>query len=109
MPKKQDEQEQGEALIVPPQKKEDKPMTFAEAGIDGPPDEVVTWAVEAPAEVVYYYLPDENPNGLKFAGVPLRDLTARDVDRLPEWKKRQLKKAPFYSDTPPGETKGGSK
>lgn len=67
-------------------------------------------AVVETAPIAYYYLPDENPTGLKFDGVPLRNLTPRDVDRLPKWMQRQVHKSPMYTETPPGEgNKGGNK
>lgn len=107
MPKKQDEQEgqaeQGQELLAPPQKQ--KPVTYAEAGIDGPPDALVTWVIEPPAPIAYYYLPDENPQGARFQGIPLRNLTVVEVAKLPEWKQRQIKKSKMYSDSPPGKGK----
>lgn len=67
-------------------------------------------AVVETAPIAYYYLPDENPTGLKFDGVPLRNLTPRDVERLPKWMQRQVRKSPMYTETAPGEgNKGGTK
>jgi hypothetical protein len=89
-----------------PKKQEQDKEPQAEAVADV---EVVAWTIEPPADIAYYYNADENPTGLRFQGVPLRDMTATEFEKLPEWKQRQIKKAKFYSNTPPGESKGGNK
>jgi len=44
----------------------------------------------------YTYLPEQNPEQRYLDGVPLRDLTAADVEQLPEHLRAALDGCPFY-------------
>lgn len=46
--------------------------------------------------IVYRYNPDMNPDGAVLDGVPLRDLTAEDVDALPAHLQRSVADCLFY-------------
>lgn len=56
-------------------------------------------------DVAYTYDPDANPDGLYLEGVPLRDLTFEDLDRLSEPLRTALAAQPFYTlvAAPPAE------
>jgi hypothetical protein len=47
-------------------------------------------------DLAYTYHADRNPNRQYLDGVPLRDLTMRDVARLPEHLQAAIPLQPFY-------------
>lgn len=53
-------------------------------------------SVEESAEVAYYYLSSENPDGASYPGVPLCDLTQEVVDAQPKWIQKSLKASKMY-------------
>lgn len=48
-------------------------------------------------DVAYTYSPAANPDGLYLEGVPLRDLTFEDLDRLSQPLREALAAQPFYT------------
>lgn len=48
-------------------------------------------------DVAYTYDPAANPDGLYLEGVPLRDLTFEDLDRLSQPLREALAAQPFYT------------
>lgn len=57
------------------------------------------------AAVAYYYLPDENPNGAFYPGVPPGDILQHVYDAQPKWIQKSIAASPMYSDTRPGARK----
>lgn len=48
------------------------------------------------AGIAVVYVAANNPDGLYFDGVPLRDLTQIEFDALPEHYRRGILESPFY-------------
>lgn len=48
------------------------------------------------SDIIYRYTPEANPERQFMPGVPLRDLTQADLDRLPDHVRRGIARCPFY-------------
>jgi len=52
--------------------------------------------VSATAGIAVVYVPENNPEGIYFDGVPLRDLTQAEWDSLKPWVQSGLLDSSFY-------------
>jgi hypothetical protein len=48
------------------------------------------------SEIAFYYDETKNRRGAFITGVPLRDLTQKDIEALPERKVGSIQSAPFF-------------
>lgn len=48
------------------------------------------------SDIIFKYDPKKNPQGHLIDGVPLRDLTADDLERIGEQRAKAVAGAPFY-------------
>lgn len=54
------------------------------------------------AVVAYYYLPENNPDGASYPGVPLGDILQHVYDAQPKWIQKSIAANPMYSEEKPG-------
>jgi len=47
-------------------------------------------------KIVFKYVPEKNPRGGHFLGVPLDDLTEEKFEALADYQKQSVLNAPFY-------------
>ena len=53
-------------------------------------------------DVIYQYDEKQNRAGATIPGVPLRDLTQRDLNRMAEWQRASVERAAFFHRTGAG-------
>lgn len=53
-------------------------------------------------QIAFTYLEKKNPHGSFISGVPLRDLTAVEFDRLPKHVQRSVRATDFYKEAESG-------
>lgn len=53
-----------------------------------------------PTDIAVTYTAENNPEGLYFDGVPLRDITKQEFDEYRPWTQDALRAAAFYTVAP---------
>ena len=53
-------------------------------------------------KILFVYDPKKNPEGAFIDGVPMRDVTAAEFERLPLHVQASVRACPFYKEIAPG-------